>query len=279
MRYHGFQEFIMNMLLFTFFSTSYLSCGQINKLSGTWISEKNEMILIQDTVKYENYLTNSRHITKNFYLEIKKDTLSFQTRYYSSKDGYKNLHVKKHSLRITELTDSTLVVDPVSDFSKEFFSTNQSVEFIKQNYIKNPSFDLKKLVFHASGCNGSCPRINMVITGDKKMVLNATFYKDSFGDKKDEEASGNFRGVLTDNVYNQLIRLLVQSRINTLDIRSQELCCDGVVKTIIVNYNDDKSSFIKTMHEPPFLKKLISFLYSIHKKTMLIRVEKAPLEK
>ena len=253
---------------------SELSFGQFEKLSGNWISDKNEMISIQDSVKSNNYITNSKSRNDNFYLEILGDTISLQSRYYTSEDDFEKMITDRYDFKILEITDSTFTAKPITKFSKNFFLTDTSITFLNQNYITNPNFKLEKLVFRTSTCNGSCPVINLRITSDRDLDLNATYYKNSVY-QKDKTKSGNFIAKLDEKTYRELRKLLIQAKIDTFDIipSPMELCCDGAVKTIIT-YHNGKRNYIKTMHEPRILRELISYLYNLPEIVDLERTER-----
>jgi len=260
----------MRKFVLLFLTISNFAFSQKKELVGNWVSDNNEMIAISSNDKVEKQtITNSKLRNQQFYLEIFKDTLSFQDKYYSSSENYKKLHIIQYNLKVLKLTDSVLIVEPVSRASRKFFSTSDPIKFINQNFIKNDEFNFEKLIFKASSCFGSCPVIQIRINLNKKIEMNAK-YSDKFGIKIDEEKSGSYFGKLNDSLYSELIDLLIKSKIETLNISNEMLCCDGAVKTIEV-YHNGKKNYIQTMFEPRMLRELIGFLYSLREKAELTK--------
>jgi hypothetical protein len=254
-----------------FFITSNFCFGQTERLRGNWISEENEMISFIENLDKKHTLT-SKTFNDNFFLEIYSDTLSFQSRYYTSADDYEKMIIDRFDLKVLKNNDSLLIVIPVSDFSKKFFGSENSITFKNQEYIFDKSFEFEKLEFHASTCFGSCPQINLIIDSEGFIKANNTYYSDFNGNEVDEEKSGNFKGKLDNSYLMELEDLLIKSKIGTIKINENTLCCDGVTKTIIVYYSN-KRVYIETMFEPRILGELISFLYDLSSKITLKRVE------
>jgi hypothetical protein len=235
--------------------------SQFERLKGNWISEANEMIAIHDTAKPVNYVCNSKLKCRNFYLKNVKDTIRFQSRYYTSKDKYKKLNVDNFNMLIVELNDSVLRVKPVAKGLKDHFGTSGIIKFKKQEYIRDKDFKLDKIIFHASGCYGTCPIIDMEISG-KEIKLHIVKFDEGSHLMRDTERSGYFTGKLSDEQYKELVSLLVRSKIDEINIDGQMLCCDGAVKTIITYHNGGRN-YVKTMFEPRILDELVNFLYKV----------------
>ncbi|WP_262488072.1 DUF6438 domain-containing protein [Flavobacterium gilvum] len=121
-------------------------------------------------------------------------------------------------------------------------------------------------MFHASTCFGTCPEINLEINADEKIKIKSLFYKAEL--LKDDVRSGSFVGQLDNETFEELKKLIIQSRLTTHNINDKELCCDGAIKTIIT-YHNGKRNYVKTMFEPMILGKLIHFLYEIDTKVNL----------
>jgi len=263
----------LRIFVLLFLTISNLAFSQKKELVGNWISDNNEMIAISADDKVEKQtITNSKLRNQQFYLEIFKDTLSFQDKYYSSSENYEKLHVIQYNLKILKLTDSVLIAKPVSRASRKFFNTSDPIKFINQNLIKNDEFNFEKLIFTASSCNGTCPVLQMRISGDQKIEMNAK-YSDESGLLIDKDKSGSYFGKLNDSLYSELIDLLIKSKIETLNISNEMLCCDGAVKTIEV-YHNGKRNYVQTMFEPRMLRELIGFLYDLREKPIWLKQTK-----
>lgn len=140
-------------------------------------------------------------------------------------------------------------------------------------FVQDSSFTLDKLIFHTSACFGSCPVINLEISSDKSIRFTGNYFKDENFNEIDSARYGNFSGQLSDQLYNELIDLIITSKITKMENKqNQVLCCDAAVKTLILYHNDTRK-YYKAMFEPSVLRDLISFLYSINQNLDLTQVE------
>ncbi|AOW09872.1 hypothetical protein [Flavobacterium gilvum] len=110
--------------------TINISFSQIEKLKGNWVSDINEFISIKDTLKSENWITNSHLRNENFYLSLKNDIISFQSRYYFS-DNMEKMYTNRYDLKILKLNDSILIIKPSSKNSISFFGKDKPLKFIR----------------------------------------------------------------------------------------------------------------------------------------------------
>jgi len=106
----------------------------------------------------------------------------------------------------------------------------------------------------------------------RNIKIKANYFIDSYGNNIDKEKSGNFKGKLDNETYNQLIDKLIKAKISTINITDDPLCCDGTVKTIIV-YHNGKRNYIETMFAPRILGELILYLYDLPNQIKLTRTE------
>ncbi|SFU17681.1 hypothetical protein SAMN04489724_4687 [Algoriphagus locisalis] len=140
-------------------------------------------------------------------------------------------------------------------------------------FVQDSSFTFDKLIFHTSACFGSCPVINLEILSDKSIRFTGNYFKDENFNETDSARYGNFSGQLSDQLYNELIDLIITSKITEMENKqNQVLCCDAAVKTLILYHNDTRK-YYKAMFEPSVLRNLISFLYSINQNLDLTQVE------
>lgn len=139
--------------------------------------------------------------------------------------------------------------------------------------LPDSTFNFTRLIFNTSACFGSCPVINLEISSDKSIRYSGNYFKDENFNKIDSARFGNFTGQLSDQLYNELIDLIITSKITEMDNnQNQILCCDAAIKTLILYHNDTRK-YYKAMFEPSALRGLISFLYSINQNLDLTQVE------
>jgi hypothetical protein len=266
--------FILAILIWT---TSY---GQLDKLKGTWVSSSNDVMVINDTInKYSNsnmLCTSDRDEGMAFYLF--GDTLSFQTRYYSSKTSYKKLYIDRYDLLIVGKTDSSLTVSPSSNLSMKFFNNRTNLKFIKQEYNRDKTIILEKIIYQTTSCFGSCPTIDLEIDNDKSIYVSGKFHKGFSEYEIDSLKSGQFKGKLTDSLYNELIAILETTNLRTLEF-PEKIGEDAPVTTLIIYFNGQRK-YLKSMFPPTIADRLIKFLYEVNQKTKLTRTnENRILEK
>ena len=175
--------------------------------------------------------------------------LSSYDKFYSSSDDYK----KQSKVKIERETMQM---------------SSEPIEFVQDS-----SFLFSKLIFHTTSCFGFCPVIDLEISSDRSIRFSGNYFKDENFNEIDSARSGNFSGKLPDQLYNELIDLIIASKITELDqAQNQILCCDGAIKTLILYHNDSRT-YYKAMFEPKALRELISFLYAIDKNVNLTEVE------
>ena len=220
-------------------------------------------MLIDDTTNLNNgnYLSNSQLRDDNFELFIFGDTLSFQNRYYSSRTDYKKLYVDRYDLKILKLTKKTIIVKPITKFSKDFFKGKDQLTFKRQEFAIDSNLKLEKVVFHTTECFGTCSVYHLQVDGSKSFRLHAPIVYSNKGFQSDTVLQGYFIGQLSDTLYKKLIKALQTSNLRTLQMRSAS-CCDGSITTVIVYFNGQRKYF-KTMFPPMIANNLIATLYEI----------------
>lgn len=137
----------------------------------------------------------------------------------------------------------------------------------KANDIK-----FEKIIYHSSGCFGTCPTYHLEVLNDKNIKLYAeTVYSGGrFTERmEDVEKMGYFVGELDNKTYEKLIK-----EINTIDIENltfgEANCCDASLKTVIIYYNG-KRKYLQSMFPPKNAQNLISILIEICKSSNLKR--------
>jgi hypothetical protein len=237
--------------------------SRAQSLKGSWITADNEWLRIIDTtgVQHDNYFSNSQFHDEHFRLFMVGDTLSFRKTYTSSRTNFKVQHVDRYDLKISKLTDSVLIVSPVSEFSKKFFNDQQQLRFQRQDHITDTTLHFEKIVFHTSKCYGSCNVYHLQVEQTGIFKLHKAFMYNQETYLEDSAAEGYFSGQLPDSLYQPLLRAL-----RTINLRSLHmdtvLCCDAPVKTMIIYFNGQRKYF-KTMFPPKLVDRLILALYNI----------------
>ena len=125
------------------------------------------------------------------------------------------------------------------------------------------TINLSKIIFHSSRCNGDCPQYDLEIDSNKQIFVNREYFKDK--DEIKTQYSGQFHGVLIQDDYNKLLRLLQNCNLDTLQFPNIE-CCDAVITTIIVYYKGQRK-YLKSMETPTITNNLIVFLKAISRTT------------
>jgi hypothetical protein len=155
--------------------------------------------------------------------------------------------------------------------------------FLTSEAQEDKSFKFEKIIFHTTGCFGTCPTYNLEIDNDKTVKLfTSQFYaelkKPLYIETLDTSKMGHFTGSINNRTYNDLINILQASNIDSLSFDSSAMCCDGSVKTIIIYYNG-KKKYLKSMFPPDKADNLIGSLYAICKDSNLKRTtEKFKIE-
>ena len=244
--------------------------GVVKKLIGTWINFENEFIYVNEkrNDEYSRDFIQNGEFSQSLELEINKDTLSFQFKYYSGEDNFKNLRVRKYDFLTIQITDTVLIVQPISDLSKEFYENKDTVRLIRQEYLVDESIEFEKLIFHTTRCFGSCPIYHLQIKNDRSIQLHKEeILKNHSMMEIDEEKIGYFEGNLTDDEYEEFIKILKTSNLRNLKFNGIT-CCDGSTKTIIVYFNGQRR-YLKSMFPPGVASRLINYLYYICSKPSL----------
>lgn len=233
----------------------------MTRLKGTWVTNDLEYLYISDTsYQTNNYLGNSTLREQGFILYLLGDTISLQSHYTSSTTDFKVKYVEKYDLKIKELTDSTLTVIPVSDFSKRFLN-KRIIIFKKQEFNVDNSISFEKIIFHTTECFGSCNVYHLQIDSSKNIQLQVEVAYKNRSYQRDTSKQGFYSGRLSDSLYKQFIHAIKTSSLRQLKMNNTE-CCDGVVITMIIHFNGQRKYF-KTMTPAMISSNLVATLYKI----------------
>jgi len=262
MKYFCFLTLILSTLLIE-------SCKpekniSLSNLKGRWANKLNDFIEINDTSS-NNFVYNYLEINgigDDKYLEIKKDTLSFQNRYYFS-SNYERLIIERFDFLIMNLSDSFMVLSPISNYSLKIAKGEKLLHFIRQEYLEDNSINFEKIVFHTTFCYGACPTYHLEIDkiGNYKLHKEIVYKNGIRPLVIDSTKIGFYSGKLSDRLLNELVKSLKTCNLETLKFEDID-CCDGSIFTIIVYYNG-KRKYLKSMFPPRISQSLTNKLIEI----------------
>ncbi|MDC3253537.1 DUF6438 domain-containing protein [bacterium] len=233
-----------------------------SNIKGKWINLDNDYIEINDTTTNNNYIGNNvGDLGKH--LQIINDTLSFQDRYTSSEDNYSTQRIDKANFKIISISDSFLQITPTSIKATKYFN-NDTIELTKQEYAINTDIEFEKITFHTTSCFGKCPvyhlEVNML--GEAKLQIERIYKKNKTrGHETDTMRAGYYLGNISEDDLKHLKLSIQTCNLDNLKFDGY-LCCDGSVKTIIVNYSG-KRRYLKDMFPPRIADNLINQLEQI----------------
>ena len=173
------------LLLTLFFLTKFSAFGQSDPLKGNWINANNEVIITNDIgagrKTIDVYTNNNPNRLWDHHLYLSNDTLRFGD----------------HYLKILKLSDTLLIFEPLSETAKALFDQRTKLHFIKQQYNRDTSVKLERIIFNSSDCAwGGCPQLHFEIKSNREIIYN------------DTSSQGSFRGILNEQAYSDLELLL-----------------------------------------------------------------------
>jgi hypothetical protein len=258
------------LILTIFISTNTLGQNLFNTYKGTWINERQEAIIIKDTLNIEynlqNWLSNNEEWYSRLSFSYHADTLSFYNKYFNYEGNQSDLY----SFKVIQVNDSFLIVRPLSSFAKQYFTNRDSIKFVRQEYAVDTSIKFEKLVYNlSSSCfPGPCPEIYVEINNKKAIYLDLTLYKGY--SEKDNQHSGSFKAILSDSLYQEVVHLVQTCLLTNLFFPKIE-ANDGQIVDFIFYFNK-KEKHLTSMIPPVIVYKLMDFLNTINTKVSLTRV-------
>lgn len=228
-----------------------VAIAQPEKLKGIWISSQLEMIEILHTGRDSiNYMSNRELKEDFFYLFIHGDTLSFQL-IYTASSAPEVEHIDRYDLKIISSSDSILVVEPVSDFSKAFFWDKPAITLRKKEYLTDRTISFEKLVYH-SFYGGNAPHVSLQVDSARNLYVH-------FRNEYDKSMrKGTYSALLDHNTYNQLIYQLQNAQLRALRFGNFK-GADSAITTLIVYFNG-KRKYLKSIAPPRVTRDLLSFI-------------------
>ncbi len=260
-------KYIITTLLTILFIATRTFAQRI-QLLGAWTTEAGEQMIVDDPKEYRSsFLKNSAGTSKYLYLKILKDTLCF----YEQHNGNKR-HGKTHyDLAIVSLTDSTVILKPASILASRFFQNKSILEFSTQPFIADKSIRLEKLIYHIRGA--WIPHsVYLQIEQDKSFYISSQSYR--YGAARREE--GNYTGVLSDSLYQELISCLQTCNLRQITFDEVEIK-DSDQVTLIVYFNGIRR-YLKSNNPPQITSRLFHVLESVYDDAELRPARKRVLE-
>ncbi len=127
------------------------------------------------------------------------------------------------------------------------------------------TMQIEKIIFHTSGCFGTCPTYHLQIEDNKQFKLYAeTVYKkdaQNFSRDFDSTRMGYCTGVADDSLFKTVNIELKSIGLDTINFNGMEYT-DGPQITLIVYY-DGKRKFLQSAFPTNKASRLIASLYKI----------------
>jgi len=257
------------LLLSSFSSLTSQSKVDLNKI---WISPYLEYLdLRQDDTAYFDY---GMGYHERYQLE-KEDSV-FKLIQYDRIVGVKEPRKVVKSYKIVKLTSDTLLIHPLTKYSKVFIENedksyvakfhsdpgnvdlneNDIYTFVEKSTLYDGDLKFDRLYFSSTPCYGTCPSMEFEIDSVGNIVL--------LGKMNTVKYKGKYSGKLTSNQFAELQEILKSS---ALDYFPEKLSggIDAPDYTLIFSYNG-KIKVVKGGHAYPYFSKpLFDFLLTIYK--------------
>jgi hypothetical protein len=241
--------------------------------SETWIGDGLEAIRFGDRAdtSTRHQLCNSRGFSLEFSLRADSNSLSFLSPVSVLKQHAPAGSFKQYTLKISQQTDSSLTLVPVSDEACAFFGNKPRLFFRKQAFVVDRTLRFDKIVFHTTECFGTCSVFHMEIDSARQIRQHTeVLYRQT---RRDSTREGYFTGKLPDSTYQKFVAALKTSNLRQLDA-DEILCCDAPIITIILYANGKRKPF-RTMLFPPIVaQNLVNVLYQIAGDQLGTRIDK-----
>ena len=253
-----------------------MTYAQYKNLRGTWITFDQDLISIVEASGINwVLLSNKLYDVSCTESIICGDTIKSYYKHYYCENNFS----EPYYFKILFLSDTFLIVKPISEYSKKFFQSRDTIKFVRQEYAVDTTIKFEKIVYHTSGeCLSDfyCPEINLQIDNKKNIYIDCGFFKKD--NNYDYKHSGQFAGKLSKKLYNELIYILQTCNLKTLTYGYQSIT-DNPEITFIIYFNGQRK-YLKSTDPPFIVRRLINFLNTINSRANLTRTnEKIDLEK
>jgi hypothetical protein len=245
------------VLTFAGFLTCSFAFSQKIPLNKLWVGNANNYFEVDsDAVRVECYeeYRGKMHGTKHAYsYSIINDTL-----HIIDHDLY---GCTKQDFIIKSLTEDELILVPLCPTSRllAFKEIPEKIlTYQSQQKIFTDTIHFEKLFFSSTTCYGFCPAMLFQIDNKKQM---------NFSGGKLAVKEGFFTAVLTEQLYDELLKTLAISDLDKLE-DPEKFNIDAPTYTLEVHYNN-KVKFIKSAFFPYVANELLGFLLRIPKRVEL----------
>ena len=213
----------------------------------------NYLQVDKDAVRVErrfNYQGKWHIMQAAYYYKIIGDTFRIiKPEYYDSSN---------HDYIIKDFTADLLTLIPLNKYWRTLYISDTPKEiltFRDRHKIYTDSIVFQKINFSSTTCYGSCPELSFQIDSSKQMKFKGGKYA---------VKEGQYKAVLSDQLYSELLRILAISELDKLKDLS-DLNIDAPTYSIEVYYNGKSKSF-KSFRFSYIATELLNYLIELPKK-------------
>jgi len=247
----------MRVLLFIFFTLSITNAySQMCRYIGTWISEDNVYLEIQDSSNeycagyplqmYRNGIGKMGDYDQDFEVYLIGNTLRFQEQY---QEYGPELITDIYDFKILRSNEAELVVRPVSDLSRSLFRYPRlKLERLDLTTYRDLEFEKLILTYSTPWLGGPDTFLRIEIDSSRAFsVLRETRI----------EKPLNYADTLSLDDYNSFVQILKSCHLDELTFDGV-LCCDAYIISIDIYYNGTMKN-LRSMWPPHIAKKLLRY--------------------
>ncbi|GAB3764826.1 DUF6438 domain-containing protein [Spirosoma pomorum] len=241
-------------------------------LSGVWIGDSLEALHINDIAdsNAQHELANRQGLDLSFSLRTDGDLLYFRSPFSVLRKHAPAGSLTQYTLKISQQSDSSMTLIPLSEEALAFFSNKRSLFFRKQKFSVDTTLHFEKIIFHTTECFGTCSVFHTEIDSAKQLRQHTEIlYRHA---RQDTTGEGYFTGRIPDSIYHELVAAIQTSHLRNLQ-SDEILCCDAPVITMILYANGTRKSY-QSMTPPIVAQHLVHVLYQTAGKNIGKRTKK-----
>ncbi|HVA97826.1 MAG TPA: DUF6438 domain-containing protein [Bacteroidia bacterium] len=233
----------------------YKSSGQTALLKKTWIGQQLQYLKIADSTA----LLEHEMIFDECHYKLSGKKLTLTVYYWTTSDTLR--HEDNYPFEISKLTKDTLIIKPLSETSKQEINDKDFLLLIDSSEINDTKFNFEKLLFSATACYGSCPRMKLEIDSSGKIFF--------LGDAYTGKYRGLYEGQLKPPDLLRLKNILQHSWLDNFpDTLGHGMVDDAPIYNFIFYYNG-KKKVSRGYDVPYFNYDLLAFLLDSYKRANL----------